>query len=191
MLRFIDTETTGLYHYKGHEVWEIAIIEEDGTEYQWFIEPLYMEKADPKALEIGRYEERMPKRHLDDALQLRTDAAEYIFSLLAGSHIVGANVEFDSDFLFKFLTEELNIDEKPWHYHQIDIEDMMLGYLAAVGVVPTVPFKSVGLLADLGIELNDEDAHTALGDARWVREAWNFMARRAVEVDVAAGEHWS
>jgi hypothetical protein len=54
-LAFIDTETTGLDPDR-HEIWEIALIVDD-QEYQWFL-PVDLGKADPIALNIGRFHER-------------------------------------------------------------------------------------------------------------------------------------
>lgn len=63
-LVFVDTETTGLYPEKGHEVWEIALIVQghrnpnvDG-EYLFQVNPVDLSQADPYALKLSGYYER-------------------------------------------------------------------------------------------------------------------------------------
>lgn len=59
---FLDTETTGLQPHH-HEVWEIAVISRalpgdgDDVELMWHVRP-DLTKADPTALRIGRFYER-------------------------------------------------------------------------------------------------------------------------------------
>lgn len=171
---FVDTETTGLDRFT-HEMWEVALIEPSGTEHLFHVEPMDIERADPKALEINRYHERTNapdfKWHDPD------DVASAIYEIMDGNHLVAANAEFDADFIEPLLLA-CGFEAKPWHYHQIDIEDELRGWLAATGNHAPLPFKSRDLVtsAGWGHLLPDADSHhTAMADARWVRDVWNMM----------------
>lgn len=71
-LAFVDTETTGL-DPDFHEIWEVGLIVND-EERLWQL-PVDLKRADPKALEIGRFHER----YKADALtRLHTFAKEFL-----------------------------------------------------------------------------------------------------------------
>lgn len=171
---FVDTETTGLDMFY-HEAWEFAFIEADGTEHVFNVEPNALNQANDIALKMNRFHERTtaPGFVWHDP----EDVAEQIVKIMDGTHIVAANAEFDADFIMSFLSG-LDIFEKPWHYHQIDIEDELRGWLAAMGNPQPLPFKSKELVKAAGwgaLLPSEDDVHTALHDARWVRDVWNQM----------------
>lgn len=79
-----------------------------------------------------------------------------------------------------------------WHYHVIDVEALAAGWLARtrkmqaagyieseiavrlnrdpiVGIAPHPPWNSTELSLAVGVDPNDFDRHTALGDAKWAK----------------------
>jgi DNA polymerase III epsilon subunit-like protein len=202
-LAFVDCETTHLDPRSG-DVWEIAVIRRrrDGveTEFVWQVRP-DLTTADPEALNIGRFHERFAVPDGYDAIEfipsgppMRTLIPEMLFDLqeaLSGAVVIGSNPGFDVAFLTKLLHAH---DRKlPWHYRPIDIATLAAGFqlgLAASGVYggdflfpgdyPQLPFKSYDLSRAVGVEPpSKEDAHTALGDARWARDVYDAIADAA------------
>jgi hypothetical protein len=58
-----------------------------------------------------------------------------------------------------------------WHYHLIDVEALIAGRLA---IAP--PWKSDDLSRAIGVEPpSDQDRHTAIGDARWVKQMYEAV----------------
>lgn len=202
-LAFVDTETTGL-DPDTHEMWEIAVIIRvgDGTEWEhhWQIRPTELhlvQSADPQALRIGRYHERMIvsdgshyaqiDQHGNPVPMGRKQLVKNIGGLLAGTILIGSNPAFDAAFLRLFL------DAAPWHYRTVDIATLAAGYRhgqAASGAyggdfaftsdLPAHPYKSYDLSRAVGIEPPAPDvAHTALGDARWARDVYDAVTKGA------------
>ncbi|MFD5027051.1 exonuclease domain-containing protein [Streptomyces sp. NPDC058373] len=191
-LAFVDTETTGLDPFL-HEVWEVAVIlREDGhdTEHTFRLLPACFADADPKALEINRYMERVtaPGWKWDD----RQAAARQLYRLLDGAIVIGSNPAFDAEFLANFFGGYFE-KPKPWHYRTIDVATLAAGrqYGLAVtlsgvggelrdGDLPALPFSSYGLSRWAGVEPPAPDVgHTALGDARWTRDLWDALVPAA------------
>ena len=188
-LVFLDTETTGLDPLT-EDIFEIALITEDGREHVWRIEPDEYVIADmhPKAAEVNRYHERIkePGWTWDDPY----DVGEELHGLLQGQHLVGAVPDFDARFLEMFLGRFHDADDsRPWHYHLIDVEPLAIGYLRAIEkllnlgrtktsqttlpVVHTLPWDSDTLSLAVGVTPPDGDGrHTALADARWARAVY-------------------
>lgn len=168
---FIDTETTGLEPDR-HEVWEIGLIRGDtGEEIQWAIRP-DLSKADPGALRINRFYERVPASWSSPHY-----VAERLAILTAGKHLVGAVPSFDAAFLERFLRR---YGQAPaWHYHLVDVEALAVGRLTAMvtheaGIPLRPPWDSRALSRALGIpEQPAADKHTALGDARWAKAIYD------------------
>jgi len=181
-LIFVDTETTGV-DPRRHNIWEVALIEEDGAEVSWVINPnlIDLENADPMALFITHFYERMPlwpKRsevHLHAGLGAEVpverlgkpdyyspdEVATEVAKRTAGKHLVGAVPSFDATFLTKLLLEHGMTPA--WHYHLVDVEAMAAGRLHL-----RPPWDSMELARRLGVPQLD-GKHTALGDARWAK----------------------
>lgn len=173
-LAFVDTETTGLNPVL-HEIWEVALIVRDhdepacNGEHHWFL-PVSLQNADEKALEIGRFHERYSSAMVTPIYE----ALPAIAKMTAGCHLVGAVPSFDEERLRRLLSAHRV--KHSWHYHLIDIEAVMLGYLAGIGVKVPLPWKSTDLAERLGIASPSvEDRHTALGDARWVERIYDAV----------------
>ena len=183
---FVDTETTGLDPDR-HEVWDIALIEDDGTEHEWHIRPAHPDRADPGALRITNFYSRTAAKEWRWLEQIGPDkprdaysAASEIALLTANKHLVGAVPWFDAAFLSKFLLTRGQ--REAWHYHMIDVETLAVGWLAGGAgrlwspekaepprETYQPPWNSNGLSLTLGVKTPDEDRHTAIGDARWAK----------------------
>jgi hypothetical protein len=195
---FLDTETTGLDADR-HELWDIAIIEEDGTEHEWHVHPQHLYRADETAIRLTRYYERVaaagtrevvrkegyPEREVkrqESAFWTPTGRrriAWEIANLTANKHIVGAVPSFDVPFLRAFMGEDGTAGYVPaWHYHLIDVETLIAGRLR---LAP--PFDSDDLSRAIGVEPEEFERHTAIGDARWVRAQYRaVLAGRAPKI---------
>lgn len=185
-IAFVDKETTGLYPGT-HELWETAIIlrreGQPDQEYLWQFGPEHIETATPIALEIGRYHERIMAAPGEviamspaakDLLPsgTRDDLIAVIENLLQGAVLVGVNTHFDAAFLLAFM----GIQDPVWNYHLENIPSLALGYLKGKGLPAPAPgSKSTVLYEALGLTPDTSVAHTALGDAREVRKAWDLI----------------
>lgn len=197
-LAFVDTETTGLDPDR-HQVWEVGLILRDDvgfdTEYLWQL-PVDEGAADPAALTVGdyytrRWHDASSDDFTDQALGgqasyhgLRTahivpadlmgDWAHIFAELTHGAHLVGAVPAFDDAFLRRLL--RTNGACPGWHYHLIDVEALAAGQLGRYGGRP--PWRSNDLSQAVGVNPDDYDRHTALGDARWARAIYNTVLGR-------------
>lgn len=188
---FLDTETTGLSDRA--EVWEIgAILREQGhpdTEYAWQIRPTLAD-VEPTGLRIGRFYERLMPQLLSSApgtawrltdpdvdSYARDDAArhtvgEFVAGQLAlmldGAILVGAVPWFDERKLQPFLEQHRQCATH--RYHLVDVEALAAGKL---GEAP--PWNFDTLLARFGLTYDEADRHTALGDARMVRDLYDAV----------------
>lgn len=173
---FLDTETTGLDDGR-HSLLEVAAIVDDGvsTEYFWGLKPTdsILRKADPSALRLNGFYERGNMYKNDyKGIQDWRSVARVIAHALAGAHLVGLNPDFDARFLERFLRQ---YGQAPaWHYRTIDVSTLVMGYLIGQGEDITYDnyAGSSALLKKVGAEIPEEDRHTALGDAKLVRQAF-------------------
>ena len=197
---FCDTETTSLR--PDRRAWEVGIIAREpgrpDVEHHWFIDQgdLDLGNADLMSLKIGRFHERHPHYRLDREstgtdTQSEYDVLRLVEAITRGAHLVGAVPNFDADVLGTRM--RANGICAAWHYHLVDVEALAHGYLhglnrhghssasCAEGYcvsdedLPELPWKSGDLSAALGIEVSDENRHTALGDARWARAIYDAV----------------
>ena len=195
-LLFLDTETTGL-NLDRCEIWEIGAIartEAGDVEYCWQIRPTLVD-AEPNGLRIGRYYERLhddlhgakpgTARRIVHPRGIPGDGQTYahvsagevtaeLSRLLDGAYLVGAVPWFDERFLQRFLRD--NGQAATNHYHLVDCETLAAGRL---GVAP--PWDFDYLLAAFGLEYDEADRHTALGDARMARDLYDAVLDRSSE----------
>jgi len=173
-LAFIDIETTGLDITK-HEILEIGCIVVEQTEvagkisltelYELDIkvQPQHIERADPEALRINRYDatQWMFAYTPEQALQMLIEKTE-------GASMVAHNVSFDAMFLEKAFRE--NGKESKMHYHKLDT--LSLAYVKLLQEPETR--LSLGFLCKrFGIV--NKRAHTALADARATMEIYKKL----------------
>lgn len=179
---FIDTETTGLDPDR-HEIWELALITGAGEEHLWHL-PVDLAKADLIALNIGGYFDRYGNE--DNCCDVGIydygwdDFCADMVTLTRGKHLVGAIPSFDAQRLERLLRAHGSL--ATWHYHLIDIEALAVGYLIGKGyehvdddplIAP--PWNSDDLSAMLGINRDDYQKHSALGDARWAAAIYEHV----------------
>ena len=115
--------------------------------------------------------------------------------LTFGVHLAGAVVSFDDRRLSDLLRREGH--EPRWHYHVICCETLAAGWLAgyaagltekAVGAadLPTAtirlcldaaspPWDSSDLSKAVGVNSDDFEKHTALGDCRWAKAVYQAV----------------
>lgn len=186
-IAIVDSETTGLDSDR-HEIWDLSIITADHsseigivneTEHTWMID-CDLSTADPTGLRVGRYYERTKGMRPAD-FEHPSDVAEEIAYLLDGRMVIGAVPDFDTRFLTRLLRRHGHVPT--WHYHLVDVENLVAGYLAGKAhddasvdgsrdwtlleaVMP--PYKSEDLSRLIGVEPNDFERHTSMGDCRWV-----------------------
>jgi hypothetical protein len=103
-------------------------------------------------------------------------AAEMIDEATAGAHVVGAVPSFDTERLAK-LMRRAGITPS-WHYHLIDVENLAVGWLAARGETPSLPWRSDVLSKAVGVDPGNYARHTAMGDVQWVRDQYDAMMHR-------------
>lgn len=109
-----------------------------------------------------------------------------VCDLINGAHLVGAVPDFDAYRLRQLLGEYGLLPT--WHYHLVDIEALMVGYLShqnqniqtlrlpndSSHKTVTLPWKSDHLSTECGVAPpTKEERHTALGDARWAERVYN------------------
>ena len=179
---FCDTETTGLTPAIGHEVWEIAVIH---WRRGYWVEETFtilpdLSKADPMALAVNKFYQRTKEFSSSQKWDDPLTTAKKLAVTFDGRHIVGAIPSFDAMFLDLFLREHRQCGT--WHYHLIDVEAMCLGWMARDGAgshddreLP-LPWKSDWMLGQVGVNPTSEyEKHTALGDAKKVKQVWTRM----------------
>lgn len=185
-LCFLDIESDGVH--PGRKAWEIALIRREPSglqhEVEFFVD-IDLDTADPFGLRVGRFYERHPYgRYLsgelpdfvfgvkDDGDFLRPrDAAETVARYTHGANIVGIVPNFDTEVLAALLREQHLTPA--WHHHLCDAGTLALGYLHGLSSgelreLLTPPWDYEAISRAVGVEPpNEEERHTAMGDAKW------------------------
>jgi DNA polymerase III epsilon subunit-like protein len=159
---FCDTETTGLDSER-HEIWEVGLIDRSGYEHEWTL-TVDLGRADAMALKISGFHDRYWRK---DKTRI-ADFAETFRELTNDCHLAGAVISFDEERLRQLLRAH---HECPmWHYHLVDVESLAAGKL---GLGP--PWDSDELSRQVGVDPDDFDRHSALGDARWAKAIYDAV----------------
>lgn len=172
-LVFVDTEATGLDH-RVHQLTEVAWVvrEPDGSERtRRFVPEHTLDGAEPKALEITRYDELL-------ADEPRTPDREWVDVLLGdteGAVLVGVVPDFDARHLLQACQR---VGRTPnWDHHLLDVGTLAMPLLAAA---PEVPRGVASLCTSLGVSHDPGLAHGALYDAqqtmRCFDRVWELLA---------------
>lgn len=116
-----------------------------------------------------------------DLYVTRETAAQLVARWTHGCHVVGAVPNFDTEVFAALLRDQQLIPAH--HYHLIDVETLVVGYLHGLGDNPApdavgrafdLPWDSEALSRAVGVRPAGEDErHTALGDARWAQRLWD------------------
>lgn len=183
-LVFLDIEATSLDVHSARP-WEIAMIERwpDGREQRtWvMVSDVDLTDADPRALEVGRFEERRVRDGRARWLSEEMTALWVSRRLTERCTVVGSNVAgYDLPILAGMLARHGFTPD--WHHHPIDLVTWTQAREAGS------PFATVGLTAGsyelsriAGVQPPAADvAHTAMGDALWVRAWWGALTETAV-----------
>ena len=163
-LVFIDIETTGLISGY-HEIIEIAIIYEDGTEYYHKIKPNRLELADPRALSINRFTSKAWRNAIEPA-QLAYDLSE----ILKDKIIVGHNPHFD----IEFIEDLLHKYDQPclWKRRYVDTITLAFEHLKPLGLTSCSLDECRRFF-----KWSTVFSHTALQDAKDCRRLYYKLAR--------------
>lgn len=182
---FVDTETDGVHSTR--KAWEVALIRRNphtglDDELSFFVR-INLRDSDPQGLTVGGFYDRHPvgrqlakfpigavarPQEPTGKLLTTTEAAQTVASWTHGAHIVGNVPSFDTITLDRLMRGEGVLPT--WHHHLICVQNLAVGWLAAQGVKPQIPWRSDDLAALCGVPpLPAEDRHTALGDARWAK----------------------
>lgn len=179
---FLDTETTGLH--PDRRVWEVAMIHRraNGVEQtlSMLVSDVDLTSAELIGLNIGRFYERHPRFNhgiMDEGVRYVTEAeaARYVEEYTRNAIMVGAVPSFDAGCLAPMLRRHNLVPA--WHYQLQDVESVALGWYIGNGGKVELPIKSDELSRLCGVEPPTKDRHTALGDARWVRDWWDAVTR--------------
>ncbi|MEW5810305.1 MAG: hypothetical protein AB1925_12710 [Actinomycetota bacterium] len=189
---FMDTETLGLH--PDAPIWEFAAIrrtpEGRETAYHFFIDhyPLPWYDSLPEQFQQDYRDRYRPSEALT-----RWQAANQFIEATSGAHVVGAVPSFDALRLSKLLNQTGALmppgADDPWHYHLVDVENVIVGYLVGVGkqavndgrlpeldlTLIAPPWSSDELSSAVGIPADEFDRHTAMGDVLWVKAQWDAV----------------
>jgi DNA polymerase III epsilon subunit-like protein len=174
-LVFLDTETTSVR--PDRRVWEIgAVVRDEGQaddERAWLIDSagLDLGNADSRSLQVGRFYDRHPEFNGTAETVWCDEEAEALIEvehLTRGARIVGAVPSFDAEVLSTRM--RANGICPSWDYHLIDVESLAAG---ALRLAP--PWKLDDLLTAYGLVYDEAERHTALGDARMVRDLYDAV----------------
>lgn len=165
----VDVETVSLDVRDGG-VTEIGWYDINDAVGGSFVPPHSIEGADPKALEISRYHERIA--HQTPA---REQVAE-LHRILGGDgsnvNIVGSYPEFDRKHLNQLFAEH-GLSPDPWGRRSVDVGAMFYW-------VSQRPIGSKQGLAAAAEEfgINNDDHHDAYSDAKVAAQVWHAMESR-------------
>ncbi|MDV6299976.1 exonuclease domain-containing protein [Dietzia maris] len=171
----VDVETSGLDPQ--HDVLEVAAIDLTTRQELYFVpKPInvgWLQDAHPGALKVNRYFERGVYAHELDFESTRK-RWKALGEMLDGNILAGANPEFDARFVdaaMKFHDVECR--------RRYQLRDLATYAAGVLGTDPAEPTSSSEIFTALEVE--NQDAHSALGDARATAQAFNDL--RAISLE--------
>jgi DNA polymerase III epsilon subunit-like protein len=174
----IDTETTGLDLIRD-DIWEFAAIRRrpNGEEFKLH---LFIDHNYDKIKTLPEdFQDAYRERYDENESVNRHEAAIALSRFLSGGrpHLVGMNPAFDAYRLELFMKNQLDWGYQPgWHYHLIDLENVMIGYARALhlkGSERPFPWKSDELSRMIGVDPDQFGRHTAVGDVEWAKAVYD------------------
>ncbi len=161
----VDIETSGL-DPAVHEVIEVGGVDNTGWEFEFSL-PFDQSKAEEKALEVNGWGKRPFAPEISHANAVATLSG--IFSH-PNPLIVASPAHFDVGFLEALFRSQGS--RPPWsHRSVIDLKSYAC---ARLGVLTDFKNSEIARLFDIERD-EDEDEHTALGDARWTARIWHAL----------------
>lgn len=190
-LAFVDIETISLADHgealtTGRHVWEVGLITPrinlmavkdsppvevlDWFERSWFVYGAPLGEADARSLEVGGYFKRYNRQHAHAAGEL---ARDLMSAIPDGYQLVGSNVSFDEERLRHLMRTNDTVPR--WSYHMVDVRALAIGALASrmeAGALDLVTLRPPVLFKMLGVDVDEFEKHTALGDARLAKAVY-------------------
>ncbi|BDY33182.1 3'-5' exoribonuclease [Mycolicibacterium mageritense] len=188
---FLDTETLGLD--PAAPVWEFAAVRrfadgsEDKTEFQIRHDPAHWldqlaEQPNGQQF-VDDYANRYD--HRDAASEF--DAAVMMNIVTRGAVVIGCNPSFDLERIARLLRKHGM--EPDWHYRPVCVTTFAAAALHvcadALGIpiskseiVLALPWSSDEVSRSIGVNPDDYDRHTAIGDVRWALAQWDAITGR-------------
>ncbi|MCV7255640.1 hypothetical protein H7J86_26095 [Mycobacterium hackensackense] len=177
---FLDTETLGTS--RRAPIWEFAAvrIDDNGEQvasehFQIVHNPALVDPDLPQS-----FRDDYARRYNPDEAVPPELAASAIAEIVRGDAVIaGSNPAFDME----KLTDLLGCYglTPGWNYHPFDVPGNAVGWLAAQGKLIRRPWKSDAVSRAVGINPDDFDRHTAMGDVEW---CWDLY------IAITGGEHW-
>ena len=182
---FLDTETTGLDHSKGHRLVEVAAVayedrrpipEEQGGEFRRLVNP--EREVEKEALNIHGFSDSL----LAKQPPFSSCAAE-LAEFLRGAEVVIHNAEFDRGFLnMEFALLKMPPLEKV-------AEKVVCSLNMARSVLPGLRSYSLnGLCEKLEVDNSMRTTHNALLDVRLLAQVYLKMTRGQTSLTMKSGE---
>lgn len=175
----VDVETSGL-DPDAHDILEVAAIDLDtGAELHFVPTPTrrsWRTRASDPAMRVNRYYERAVYERTLDPAATRT-AWEELATMLDGNIIGGANPWFDAAFVDRALG-----------FHSVEcrrshrLRDLATYAAGVLRIDISEPSSAADIFDMLGI--SNEEAHSALGDARATAMAFRALSRKQPDLEV-------
>lgn len=172
-LIFIDTETTGLQ--MDADIWEFAAIRRspDGTSGETLHLFIKHEWSKCSQLPPDFYADHVARFPSHDAAVAQRDAAQQIRRFLRQENgqekpiWVGSAPDFDASRVERLVSNLVSTWSPEWDHQLIGVVPLMLGYLASASRDPMPEHKSEALSRAIGVDPDQFERHTALGDVLW------------------------
>jgi hypothetical protein len=161
---FLDTETLGLDIEA--PVWEVAAVRYHRGSFERYRTCVVHDEGDWLHTMLQRFvDDYLDRYDVHTAAEPKRVAARIKLMARDGAIVAGSNPYFDMVRLEKMAGAPM-----PWHYHPLDVPTLALGWLAGKGVHPAQPWKSDFISQACGVNADDFERHTAMGDVEWCYE---------------------